>query len=198
MRGIFRATIMASLGLWFVMSAGAASIRVRVDHPGHAVSPILWGIFFEDINLSLDGGVYAELLRNRSFEESDHPDSWSLVTRGGATGRMAITCEEPMADDPLRTRNQRSLRLNVEDLPSGGSVGVANEGYWGVPVKTGAAYDLCFGARCGEGFAGPLTATLENKDGRVYAKETVSGLEKGWKQFHIILKSLGPIRRRGW
>lgn len=104
---------------------------------------------------------------------------------------MAITCEEPMADNPLRTRNQRSLRLNVEFLLSGGSVGVANEGYWGVPLKTGAAYDLCFGARCGEGFAGPLTATLENKDGRVYAKETVSGLEKGWKQFHITLKSVG-------
>ena len=48
-------------------SAAPAKITDQVDQPGHAVSPTLWGIFFEDINLSADGGIYPELVRNRSF-----------------------------------------------------------------------------------------------------------------------------------
>ncbi|MGA2502376.1 MAG: hypothetical protein ABSH20_31940, partial [Tepidisphaeraceae bacterium] len=54
-----------------------ATINIQADKPGHEISPVLWGIFFEDINLSADGGVYAELVRNRSFEDSDKPEHWT-------------------------------------------------------------------------------------------------------------------------
>ena len=64
---------------------------------------MLYGIFFEEINLAGDGGLYAELVRNRSFEDADTPDHWSLVKSGSATGQMAIDTgaaderEEPAA-----------------------------------------------------------------------------------------------------
>src|SRR6185369_5759240 len=58
--------------------AQTARISVAVDQPGHPVSPALWGIFFEDINLSADGGIYPELVRNRSFEDAETPESWKF------------------------------------------------------------------------------------------------------------------------
>ena len=62
-------------------NAQPAKISVAVDQPGHKISPTLWGIFFEDINLSADGGIYPELVRNRSFEDSDKPEFWKLSER---------------------------------------------------------------------------------------------------------------------
>ncbi len=66
--------------VWFSGQAFAepAKLTVHVDRPGPRISPTLYGIFFEEINLAGDGGLYAELLRNRSFEDADKPDHWSL------------------------------------------------------------------------------------------------------------------------
>ena len=72
-----------------------AKITVEVDKPGHSISPTLFGIFFEDINLSADGGIYPELVRNRSFEDADTLQNWKFVsadnksTASISTGRCA-------------------------------------------------------------------------------------------------------------
>src|ERR1017187_4043672 len=60
--------------------AQPAKISVAVDQPGHKISPTLWGIFFEDINMSTDGGIYPELVRNLSFEDADKPDNWKFAS----------------------------------------------------------------------------------------------------------------------
>ena len=69
--------------------AAPAKITVQVDRPGHPVSATLWGIFFEDINLSADGGIYPELVRNRSFEDSEQPESWKLINAPEGRTEMA-------------------------------------------------------------------------------------------------------------
>src|SRR5580765_8024908 len=84
---------------------GAASIRIQVDKPGHQISSNLWGIFFEDINCSADGGVYGELVRNRSFEDSDQPEHWSLVTHGDAVAHFLLATNSPSAVDSAQARN---------------------------------------------------------------------------------------------
>ena len=61
---------------------GAAKITVEVKQPGHMISPLLFGIFFEDINLSADGGIYPELVRNRSFEDADTSAKLEICKRG--------------------------------------------------------------------------------------------------------------------
>ena len=110
------------LAVLFLFTAPAifaqATITVDTDKPGHPVSPRLWGIFFEDINLSADGGIYPELVRNRSFEDAARPEYWRLLnaTNGGS---MAID-----ASVPLNPGNRHSLRLNV-----GGALTLENEGY---------------------------------------------------------------------
>src|SRR5271166_6390572 len=105
------------------ISAGAqpAKISLAVDQPGHRISPALWGIFFEDINNSADGGIYPELVRNRSFEDSTKPENWTftnLPAGGGAT-----TIDESR---PLNPFNRRCLRVQVD-----GPFSLENEGYWG-------------------------------------------------------------------
>jgi alpha-L-arabinofuranosidase len=169
----------------------AATIEVQVDKPGHKISPTLWGIFFEDINCSADGGIYAELVRNRSLEDSDKPEHWSLATTGAGKGEISVSVENPLNEDPLATRNRRSLKLQIKEAGGADSVGAANDGYWGIALREGAKYDLSLYAHGGEGFTGPLTITLQGKDGKVYARESISELGGDWKKFQFTLTSSG-------
>ena len=71
------------------LAAAPATLTVQVDQPGHKVAPTLWGIFFEDINLSADGGIYPELVRNRSFEDSERQaDHWKLIQAEGGKSEL--------------------------------------------------------------------------------------------------------------
>src|SRR5207247_1499298 len=116
----------------------AATLTIQADHPGPKISPTLYGIFFEEINCAGDGGIYAELIRNRSFEDSEKPDHWSLITTGTAKGEMAIDTERPLSE-----KNPRSLRLTVTSADNG-RVAIANEGYWVIPLTKGEPLDFSF------------------------------------------------------
>ena len=97
---------------------------------------MLYGIFFEEVNMAGDGGLYAELIRNRSFEDGDKPDHWSLIQGGTAKGEIHVD-----APRTKTTWNTRCLRLTVQ--PGGeGRVGVANDGYFGIAAKKDAAYEM--------------------------------------------------------
>jgi alpha-L-arabinofuranosidase len=164
-------------------AADTATLTVRVDQPGVKISPLLYGIFFEEINCAGDGGLYAELVRNRSFEDADKPDHWSLVTTGAAQGEMTLDTARPL--NPL---NRHSLRLNLKEAKDG-AVRLVNAGYWGIAVAQGAEYQLSLSARAADGFKGPLSITLEGKDGTVHAHGTIAGLEENWKRFEATLKA---------
>ena len=58
-----------------------ARLTVDIDRPLHQISPLLYGLFFEEINRAGDGGIYAEMVQNRSFEDADQPAAWSLGHR---------------------------------------------------------------------------------------------------------------------
>ncbi|HEU4752736.1 MAG TPA: alpha-L-arabinofuranosidase, partial [Armatimonadota bacterium] len=122
-------------------------------------------------------------VRNRSFEDAEQPQGWSAVERGGARAALALETATP-----LNPAHQRSLRVELTGAP-GGEAGAANEGFWGIPVQEGARYRLSLYARAGGGFSGPLTASLEGADGRVYARERFRGLSEGWSRFTATLKS---------
>ena len=164
------------------LHAEPASIAVEVDKPGHAISPQLYGIFFEDINCSADGGIYAEMVRNRSFEDADEPTWWEVV--GNAAGGVEMTVDSAQ---PVSPKNPHSLRVKIAGPPNG-RAGVANNGFWGMAVAQGQAYELSLFARSGEGFAGPLTVSLEGKGGRAYAREVIRSLTPEWKSYRFSLK----------
>ena len=163
---------------------GTDTLTLRADLPGRKVSPTLYGIFFEEISMAGDGGLYAELIRNRSFEDSDKPEQWALVADNGGKGSMAVDTARPMSKTDVR-----SLKLTVESV-NGGRVGVANDGYFGIGLKKGARYELSIIARADKLFQGPLAVSLESRDGsRVFAKAEIGGLTGDWKTFKQTLTS---------
>jgi alpha-L-arabinofuranosidase len=172
------ATVAATLGLGITMQAQTAHIDIDAAAQGTPVSPILYGIFFEEINHAGDGGLYAELVRNRSFEDADTPQAWTLLGDGA---KMAIDTV-----NPLNSRNPRSLRWEIA-----GRASLVNEGYWGIAVQRGKRYRFSMYARCDGQFRGALTVSLQSADGQVYAQRTLRGFGKDWKLFSATLTANG-------
>ena len=173
------------------LGAAPATLTVTVDKPGHAISPTLYGIFFEDINCSADGGIYAELVRNRNFEDSDRPDHWSVVAKGQASVELSVDSAHPVSP-----KNLHSLKVQVTN-PGSGQAGVANNGFWGIALSKGQTYLLSLFARGGDGFTGPLVASLVSGDGVVCAQKTISSLAPDWKQYQLSMtaKATDPKAR---
>ncbi|MBM6992124.1 MAG: carbohydrate binding domain-containing protein [Prevotella sp.] len=122
-----------------LMSAGCASAQVTVDldagQKGPQVSPMLYGIFYEDINHAADGGIYAELVRNRSFEDNlKTPEHWNA--KGNATLKL-------INKNLLNKAQGQALEVTF----TGDGDGFNNEGFWGIPAVQGRTYRLSFWAK---------------------------------------------------
>jgi alpha-L-arabinofuranosidase len=178
-----------------VLSSSAeqtATLTVETNKRGHAIAPTLWGIFFEDINLSADGGIYPELVRNRSFEDYEkkgHDDKeselakallfWSVRTNETAKAIVAID-----ESQPLNPFNRRSLRWDVN-----GASSIVNEGYYGMGIKAGAEYRLSLAARATNGFSGVLEVMIEGQSGQSLAQGKIEGIGGKWQTFTLDLKA---------
>lgn len=180
-RPILAAALALCAGATLPAFAESARITIDASNPGPAVSRTLWGIFFEDINCSADGGIYAEMVRNRNFEDTDKPGYWNIVKSSSGKVEIAISDERPMS-----AKNPHSLKVTVADAGSE-RAGVMNEGFWGMNVKKGESYDLSLNARAASGFTGPLTVSLENSNGVAYATATVDGLAAAWAPYKLTL-----------
>src|SRR5206468_9196815 len=136
----------SSLCLFLITATGlkAQNPKLTLDFtkPGASVSPTLYGLMTEEINHSYDGGLYAELIRNRIFKDNPaKPEGWSLVNDDSINSKASIKLIAATQDNiPFDERRQAingamqtCLRLTVEN--ANGRVGVANEGYWGIPVR---------------------------------------------------------------
>jgi alpha-L-arabinofuranosidase len=167
---------------WLVQplrAAPEASLVIRADCEGTAISPLLYGIFFEEINRGGDGGLYAEMLENRSFEDSAQaPVSWY------GKGQAVLALD---TSSPINPRNPTALRVEL----SGEGGCVMNGGFRnvGLAVTKGAGYKLSFFARSDHAFGGNLKARLAGRNGSTLAEETVKGLGSSWKKFEVMFTS---------
>src|ERR1051325_4676798 len=118
----------------------AATVTVAVDKPGAAINPAMWGVFFEDINFGADGGLYGELVKNRSFEFPRPFMGWTALEAANA-----ITIRD---EAPFNAANPHYLRIEAAD---GQTSGVVNEGFRGIGVRAGATYRFTTYARSGQG-----------------------------------------------
>ena len=177
----------------FLVSAAAAArlaagpaLTIDTSHPSGKVSPRLYGLMTEEINHAYDGGLYAELIRNRAFlDDARTPVHWSVVKDDSSGGAIALDAANP-CNDKLTT----SLRLTVDQATPDHPAGVANSGYWGVPVHPNTRYRASLLVRSDPGFSGPLTVSIVGEDGKpVYARERVSGLSPKWNRFEATLKT---------
>lgn len=148
----------------------------------------LFGIFFEDLNHAADGGLYAELIRNRSFEFDpvDHPDyhalsGWEKVERGA--GKAALTVEHA---HPINERNTHYAVIDM--IEAGDGVGIANLGFnTGIPVRAGEQYRFSVYARRDASFAEPVRIAVESGDGTVHAAAAIQVDSSDWKRYEAVL-----------
>ena len=161
-------------------------LRIDTAHVTGRVSPTLYGLMTEEINYSYDGGLYAELVRNRVFQDNPKaPDHWALVQEGGGRGSIALD-----AGQPLNAALPVSLRLEVTQLAGNQRVGVANEGFWGMAVRPNTTYRASFYAKAAAGFTGSLDLSLESADGAVvHAQAEVSDVGRDWQKYTVSLKT---------
>jgi alpha-L-arabinofuranosidase len=164
--------------------AAAETLGIVVDaaKPGPRIDKMHYGIFFEEVNHAGDGGLWAEMIRNRSFEDSEKPDNWQVVSSGGAVGEIAIDQSKP-----LNANNTRSLKVTVKSAGDG-LYGVANAGYWTLPLRQGAVYNVSLFARRSDDFGGRLVVRLVDAAGSVYAIHNISGLTADWRKYSFSMK----------
>ncbi len=174
---------------FLMMSAAAqAQVNINVDarQKGLPISPMLYGIFFEDINHAADGGLYAELIANRSFEDSrDATPAWTAVAAPGAEVSAELVTKKLLND-----AQHQALMLKVNASAEAPAC-LANEGFWGINAVQGQSYRLTFWAR-GK-YKGALKARLCNAGGdRVYAETPLNiKISSTWTKFEATLTPNG-------
>jgi alpha-N-arabinofuranosidase len=151
---------------------------------------MFYGLMTEEINFSYDGGLYAELIRNRTFrDDAATPAHWAVVGGGdtrGASAGTATLVQDPVPGTALTT----ALELNAATASASQPVGVANEGFWGIPVKPDTTYRVSLWARSIDGFSGAITASITSNDGKtVWATRALGRPTGTWKKFEATLKT---------
>ena len=196
--------VLAVLG----MSAQAQTAVLNVDasREGVSISPTLYGLFYEEINHAGEGGLYAELIQNRSFEDEalpirnrrfgangegerfgGHPapgtiPAWFATNSEGAECRMEITTE-----NLLNEVQQKALCWTITKATSESPAAIANAGFWGIASNKGDTYTLTFWARADKRYKGTLNVGLQNKDDDTWcAKAKVRcRIGKKWKKYTV-------------
>ena len=187
--------LMAGCALFSATAKAQVTIDIDAQQRGPKVSPMLYGIFYEDINHAADGGIYAELIRNRSFEDGPRygapADMQGWTTYAAAPSQLTARLIQPTKKTPLLNSVQHNaLALDIKAsaaLP----VCLVNEGYWGINAVQGRCYRLSFWAKTLK-YQGTVKATLCSKDGsQLYAETLVSGFPvakaKGWTKYEATL-----------
>lgn len=184
------------------ISTANAQIRVNTQQLGAKISPTLHGIFFEEISHAGEGGLYAELIQNRGFEESRLPQGTTLEdgfivpkrTPHFSSGeisdwKMEWPVKSPwpawsagkgvtlaLTDkQPLNSATPHSLEVNIQQQGT-----LINEGFWGINTIAGNKYNLQFYAR---NYKGRITASLQSANGEILASKTFDTQTTGWKKY---------------
>jgi alpha-L-arabinofuranosidase len=174
-----------TVGSAAAQTAAPAAITVQVGKPGAAVSKSMYGLFFEDINFAADGGLYPELVKNKSFETAPPLLGWRALQGGANLDTYAVRSEQPVsAGSPHYVRI--ATRANAP-----GEAGLENEGFRGMGIREGAEYTLSFYARRGAGSVSGLNAVVLSEKNAVLAQTAVTGFTDQWKPYTVVLKATG-------
>lgn len=166
-------------------SAQGPSLQIEVNHPLHAVSPTLYGLMTEEINFSYDGGIYAEMVRDRTLgSDWQALAHWTMVSYGKSNVELSV--DEHSGPSTAITR---SLKVHVTEASSSAAAGVQNDGYWGMAVRPNTTYTGSFYAKSDTPDL-PVTITfLNDQTGARSAVATVTGIGHDWKRYTFTLKT---------
>ena len=181
------ASVVCAMALASAALGDTPRITVQAAKPGIPVPPTLHGLFFEDINYAADGGLYAELVQNRSFEHNDPLYAWSQIAPGSAQGHLSIESETP-----LNANNRSFLRIHVNQSGNGG-FGAVNSGFDGIALTQGEQYLFSVYARRRAGDFAALRAVLEDAEGHTLDSALFTNLPSTWKRFEAQFTSKAAV-----
>jgi alpha-N-arabinofuranosidase len=187
--------------LMLAQTGNGVNLQIKADQITAHMPPTFHGLMTEEINYAFEGGLYAELIRNRNFKEMvparvnrQNPDQstpaketkdlvhWSLVQERGGAGSMMLDTAAP-----LNSAVPASLKLTVSQASGEQRVGVANDGFWGIPVRPNTTYKAMFYAKAA-GYAGGIEASIVSNDGAtVAAAAQVLKIGDGWQKYELTL-----------
>lgn len=176
--------LLMPLAWCFIISAYAQDKHrfvINASHPIAEIQPVMYGVFFEDINFAADGGIYAELVKNRSFEFEEPLMGWiqpnsdrhSLNEQSGIAAIMK-TGEQP---------NKRYARVTVN---KSSGYKLINEGFRGMGIKKDAIYNLSLKARQGSGIS-KINIMLQDKDGKSLGETAIVPDSREWKTYEAAI-----------
>jgi alpha-N-arabinofuranosidase len=205
-----------------ILHAQTPRLTLDLTKPGVSVSPTLYGLMTEEINYSYDGGLYGELIKNRIFKNNTtKPEGWSLVQEGDTKADIRLIGADPENVPRGETGNAINgalttcLMLTVEK--PGVRTGIANEGYWGIPVRPATTYTASFyikgtgsmpppqfnrnappptGPVIENNTAGTINISIESNDGKtIYASGTIDLVKSiYWKKYTVKLTTSAGIQ----
>lgn len=163
----------------------AQTITVKVNTPQAPVQPTMWGIFFEDINFSADGGIYAELVKNRSFEFEKPLQGWKTVKEANA-GKVLIVNRAP----------ENAANPRYAHITTSGNFGLFNEGFRGMGLQKGEEYRFSILAGNATGNVSIRIVLLDEK-GTPIGTATAGTPGKDWKKYNVSVTATQTAAKGG-
>ncbi len=167
------------------LSAQSHMMEVNTKKLGAPVQPTMYGLFFEDINYAADGGLYGELVKNRSFEFPDHLMGWE------AFGDFEIEDDGPFERCPhyikLRYPGHKERRS-----------GISNNGFFGIGLHQGEDYRFSVWARAPKGDAKIIVQLIDRatmEENQQFTSDTIAIPSADWKQYEVVIKSPRTIAK---
>ena len=135
-----RIAVSFALAVIFSLTAAHAQqlLNVKVNSPKADIQPTMWGVFFEDINMGADGGIYAELVKNRSFEFNKPMMGWKVLGKPATEGDFLVLNRQL-----ANVANPRFLRVTLHNNAKE-TIGLNNEGFRGMGIKNKLNYTFSF------------------------------------------------------
>ena len=163
-------------------SATDIKLTVEAGKPVHAMSKDMYGLFFEDINFAADGGLYAEMVWNRSFEFSEGLFSWKPGVLNGADAIFALKKDQ----DALNGNNPTYVEINITKA---GKVTLLTDGFRGMVLNADKNYDFSFYTRSAGDYNGSVLVELLTANGTIASSTTIESITTEWKKYSFKLKS---------
>ncbi|HZL11666.1 MAG TPA: alpha-L-arabinofuranosidase C-terminal domain-containing protein [Prolixibacteraceae bacterium] len=165
--------------LLFVMESFSQerNLTVNVNKPIAPIQPTMWGIFFEDINMAADGGIYAELVKNRSFEFFKPLMGWEILKPDTTTGVLILNRSE------TNPANPRYARISIGEGDD--SFGLSNEGFRGMGIKKGMTYHFSVSARQAEGSTLEMRIEIVDTSGEIIGTANLAPDTKDWQKYTV-------------
>src|SRR6187431_2741247 len=182
--------LLCAVCIFAIFSAEAQTktvLTVQGDKPITEIQPTMWGVFFEDINFGADGGLYAELIKNRSFEFPTAMMGWRENRVNYQKGRILVINRSD------NSTNARFARITINNPD--GNYSLTNEGFRGIGLHKEKQYDLSMMVRTEKPANIRIKIQLLNYSGREIAMATIENFSNNWKKHSVNLITTDTAQR---